>query len=124
MSEVARALLIIGAVAVALVAARGWASYQSWSRRRSIDTESLRPWPAVVVFTSTDCDACDPVRATVSGSTGAAREIKYQGNAEQFRSVGIDRVPAVVVIDGHGTPMAVFEGQVSSGQIARALRRV
>jgi hypothetical protein len=51
------------------------------------------------------------------------REVAYQGNAELFRSAGIDKVPSVVVIDGQGNPVGVFEGQVTSRRIGSAVRR-
>lgn len=125
MNEIGRALVIIAAVVVALGGVGLWAHYRTLVRQKSIHTEPLRPWPAVVVFTSTDCDACDPVRDTVFGRAPVevVRELAYQGRAEQFRSAGIEKVPAVVVIDGRGTPVGVFEGQVSARQIERALRR-
>lgn len=125
MNEITRALVIAGTVAIALVATGLWVAFAARARRRSLHTGSLRPWPAVVVFTSTDCDACPPVREIVFGRapTGVVREIAYQGGAEQFRSVGIDKVPTVAVIDDRGVPVGVFEGQVSSRQIGWALRR-
>ncbi len=125
MNEIGRALLIVGLIGVVVGTVGLWTAYRTGSRRRAVRTESLRPWPAVVLFTSTDCDACDPVRVTVRDRTpeDLVREIAYQGGAEFFRSAGIDRVPAVVVIDRQGTAVGVFEGQVSSPQIGRALRR-
>lgn len=124
-SEIVRVLLIVGAVAVALTVVRGWAGYLALSRRKSLHTESLGPGPAVVLFTSADCDACDPLRDTVHGSvaTDLFQEVKYQENAEQFRSVGINRVPAVVVIDRQGRAVEIFEGPVSPRQLGRAMRR-
>ena len=123
MNEIGRALLIVGLIGVVLGTVGLLTAYRAGSRRRAVRTESLRPWPAVVLFTSTDCDACDPVRVTVRDRTPGVREIAYQGGAELFRSAGIDRVPAVVVIDRQGMAVGVFEGQVSSAQIERALRR-
>ena len=125
MNEITRALVIVGVVGLALIATALWAARAARSRRRAILTEALRPWPAVVLFTSTDCDACDPVRALVHGVVpGAAmRELAYQGNAERFRSAGVEKVPVVVVINGVGDPVGVFEGPVTGRQIGRALRR-
>jgi hypothetical protein len=124
-NEFTRALVIIGAVAIALAAVGLRAAYCARARRNSVHTESLRPWPAVVVFTSTDCDACAPVRNLVFGRApaGVGREIVYQGGAEQFRSAGVDKVPVVVVIDGRGVPVGVYEGQVTSRRIGWALRK-
>lgn len=122
-NEIGRALLIVGLVGVVLGTVGLWTAYRAGSRRRAVHTESLRPWPAIAFFTSTDCDACDPVRITLRDRTPNVREIAYQGGAGLFRSAGIDRVPAVVVIDRQGRAVGVFEGRVSSAQIGRALRR-
>jgi len=124
-SEIGRALLIGGLVGVVLGTVGLWTAYRAESRRRTVRTGSLRPWPAIVLFTSTDCDACDPVRAAIRVRTPGdlVREITYQGGAEIFRSAGIDRVPAVVVIERRGIAVGVFEGRVGSAQIGRALRR-
>jgi len=124
-SEITRAVVIVGVVAFALGATGLWVAYRARRRRSSIGTESLRPWPAVVLFTSTDCDACDPVRSIVSSSApgDVVREIVYQGSADAFRSAGVGRVPSLVVIDGQGRAVGVHEGQVTSGQIEKALRR-
>ncbi len=117
--------MIAAALAAAIVAVAVWAGVRARLRWRSIRAEFLRPWPAVVVFTSTDCDACNPVRETVLSASPAkaVREVAYQRDAGKFRSSGIDKVPAVVVIDAHGKPVGFFEGAVSSREIGRALRR-
>jgi hypothetical protein len=124
-NEITRALVIAGSVGVVLGAVGVWAAYQTRSRRGTLRTGGLRPWPAVVVFTSTDCEACEPVQDIVHSQTPAdfVREIAYQGGAEQFRMAGIGRVPAVVVINRQGTVVALLEGQVSPRQIGRAVRR-
>jgi len=124
-NEIVRALVIVGAVAIAVAAAGLWATYRARSPRSTVRTESLRPWPAVVVFMSTDCDACGPVRDAVFGLSpaNAFREIAYQGDAQQFRSAGIDKVPAVVVIDEQGIAVGIFEGRVSSRRVGSTLSR-
>jgi len=124
-NEITRAVVIIGVVGVGLAVVAAWTAYADISRRSAIRTGSLRPWPAVVFFTSTDCDACDPVRKVVFGRAprDVIREIAYQGGADQFRSAGVEKVPAVVVLDGRGRAVGLFEGQVTRRQIGRALRR-
>jgi len=124
-NEITRALVIAGAVGVLLGTVGVWAAFQTRSRRGTVRTGALRPWPAVVVFTSTDCEACGPVRDVVHSQTPAdfVREIAYQGDAEQFRIAGIGSVPTVVVIDRQGTAVDLFEGQVGPRQMGRALRR-
>ncbi|MGZ5384144.1 MAG: hypothetical protein ACXW15_01020 [Acidimicrobiia bacterium] len=125
MSEITRAVVIVAVVAFALGATGLWAGYRARGRRSAISTESLRPWPAAVLFTSADCDACDPVRSILSGcaSGDVVREVVYEGSAGTFRSAGVDSVPVVVVIDDRGTPIGVYEGQVTARQIERVLRR-
>ena len=125
MNELTRAAIILGAVGVGLAVMRIWMALRARSLRSSVRTESLRPWPAVVLFTSTDCDACEPVRTIVSSSCpqGALREVVYQGRSDLFRSAGIRNVPAVVVIDGQGDPVGVYEGQVTARLIGAAVRR-
>ena len=125
-NEIVRALVIGGVVGIALIATRLLVAHRRRLHRRSVDTQSLRPWPAVIVFTSTDCEACDPVRDTVFGLApeDVAREVAYQGDSRLFRSAGIDRVPTVLVIDDRGSPVGVFEGQAKARQIERALQRV
>lgn len=117
--------MVVGVVAVALAVTGLWIVWAARSRRRAIHTEILRPWPAVVLFSSTDCDACEPVRTVVVNRApgDVVRELVYQGNAEEFHSAGVTRVPVVVVIDGGGSPVGVFEGRVTPRQIGRALRR-
>ncbi len=124
-NEITRTLVIAGAIGVVLGAVGVWAAYQTRSRRGTGRTGALRPWPAVVVFTSTDCEACEPVRDVVHCQTPAdfVREIAYQGGAEQFRLAEVGKVPTVVVIDRQGIAVGLFEGQVGLRQIERALRR-
>lgn len=125
MNEVTRALVIVGAVSLGLVSTWVVVVSSARLRRRSVRTDPLHPWPAVVLFTSTDCDACGPVRDTVVAHAPdqVFREVSYQGNADLFRSAGVGKVPAVVLIDGRGTAVAVFEGDVRAHQMRRALRR-
>ena len=125
MNEITRAAVILGAVGVGLVAVRVWVAVRARSLRNSVSTESLRPWPAVVLFTSTDCDACEPARNIVTACCpdGAVREVVYQGHADLFRSAGIRKVPAIVVIDGQGAAVGAYEGQVAGRRLASALRR-
>ena len=117
--------MIAGVVAISLAALGLWTAYRARIRRRSVRTEALRPWPAVVVFTSTDCEACAPVRNSVFGRApaGVVREIAYQGGADEFRSARIDQVPVVVVIDERGVAVGVYEGRVNARQFGWALRR-
>lgn len=124
-NEVARALVIIGLVGLALAAVGIWTAVRTESRRRTVKTEPLRPWPAVVLFTSIDCDACEPVRETIQSCApqGIVREIAYQGGAELFQSAGIERVPSVVAIDQRGAVVAVLEGAVGLRRMRRALGR-
>ena len=125
MNEITRAAVILGAVGVGLAAIRVWVAVRARSLRNSVSTESLRPWPAVVLFTSTDCDACEPVRdiAFARCPDGAVREVVYQGHADLFRSAGIRNVPAIVVIDGQGEAVGAYEGPVTGRRLASALRR-
>ncbi len=125
MNEITRALVIAGAVSVGLASTWVWVTAAARLRRRSVRTGPLRPWPAVVLFTSTDCDACAPTRVAVMAHAPdqVVREVSYQGNAELFRSAGVGKVPAVVFIDGRGAAVAVFEGDVRAHQMRRALRR-
>lgn len=124
-SEVARALVIMGAVGLASGSVGIWAVVRAEFRRRTVNTEPLRPWPTVVMFSSDDCDVCDPVRVIVRSTVGDGRfrEIAYQRDSELFRSAGIDRVPAVVLVDERGRAVNVFEGPVGSYRMRRAVRR-
>jgi hypothetical protein len=124
-NEITRAALILGAVGLGLVAIRFWVAVRARSLRNSVSTESLRPWPAVVLFTSTDCDACEPVRdvAFACCPDGTVREVTYQGHSDLFRSAGIRKVPAIVVIDGQGEAVGAYEGQVTGRRLASALGR-
>ena len=125
MNELTRAAIILAAVGVGLACIRIWVAVGARSLRSSVRTESLRPWPAVVLFTSTDCDACEPVRNAVFASCPheAVREVVYQRHSDLFRSAGIRNVPTVVVIDGQGDPVGVYEGQVTERIIGSAVRR-
>lgn len=125
MNELTRAAVILGAVGVGLAAIRIWSAVGARSLRRSVRTEALRPWPAVVLFSSNDCDACEPVRAAVAVRCPREifREVAYQGSSDVFRAAGIGNVPSVVVIDDEGEAVAVFEGQVPGRRIGSALRK-
>lgn len=125
MNEITRAAVILGAVGFGLAAIRVWVAVRARSLRNSVSTESLRPWPAVVLFTSTDCDTCGPVRAFALARCpdGSVREVVYQGSSDRFRAAGIGKVPAIVVIDGKGEAVGVYEGQVTGRRLASALRR-
>lgn len=116
-------LVAVGAAALLLPAVMAWSARRA--SRLSIRVEALQPWPAVVMFTSDDCDSCGPVRDVVQQLTpaGALREVVYQGDAATFTAAGVGEVPVVVVLDRVGTTVARFDGQIVSRRLLGALRR-
>lgn len=124
-NEAERALILVAVIGAALLfpAVRAWIVRRA--SRDSLSVEALRPWPAVVMFTSNDCDSCGPVREAVHqvASAGVVREVAYQGDAATFLAAGIGEVPVVVVVDRAGRTVARFDGRVSPRRLRGALRR-
>jgi hypothetical protein len=118
MDEVwARAALVAGALAVAGVVVL----VQRLRARPSVRTvgeTSLAP--GTYLFTSATCAGCAQARQTLRTELGEDRfhEFAWEEGSAPFDELGIDAVPAVLVVDPGG------RGTVFPGQPDRALRRI
>ncbi len=118
MDEVwARAGLVAGALAVAGVVVLIQRSRARQTVRRVAAT-GLEP--GVYLFTSTTCSSCIRARETLEAGLGEGRfrELAWEEASQTFEELGVDAVPAVMVVDGRG------RGRIYPGQPDRALRRL
>jgi hypothetical protein len=104
-------------VSTAFLTATGIAKYRR--RRRPVRTiRSLDLAGGVYLFTSEGCETCATARAKLSASLGDREfaEVIWEQEPVQFEALGIDAVPAVLVVDESG------HGRLYPGQPHRALR--
>jgi hypothetical protein len=118
MDEVwARAALVGGALAVAGVVVL----VQRLRARPSPRTVAQTGLdPGVYLFTSASCSTCAQARQTLQTELGEDRfyEFAWEEGSETFDRLGIDAVPAVLVVESGGG------GTIFPGQPDRALRRI
>jgi hypothetical protein len=118
MDEVwARAALVAGALAVAGVVVL----VQRLRARPSPKTVGETGLdPGVYLFTSATCSTCAQARQTLQSALGGDRfhEFAWEEGSETFDQLGIDAVPAVLVVEPGG------RGTIFPGQPDRALRRI
>lgn len=115
MSEIwIRTGLVIGALAaagiIALIQRR-----RAAAPVRSVKTKGLAP--GVYFFSSATCSTCDQAREKLESSLGADgyTEFAWDLHPDMFTELGIDQVPAVVIVDDAG------RGRLHLGQPDRAL---
>lgn len=102
MDEVwARAGLILGALSVAAaitLVLRG----RTKRSPRAVDPAGLAP--GVYLFTSHTCADCRPARRMLTDvlGEGGFTEMNWEREPGTFNEVGIDAVPATLVVDGEG----------------------
>ncbi|MFZ0013403.1 MAG: hypothetical protein WAL25_04735 [Acidimicrobiia bacterium] len=110
-----RTLLIVAALALAGLGV-------AWQRRRArrpvAEVSSAGLDEGVYLFTSASCATCDRARETIVarlGDTGYS-EVRWEQEPALFGEVGVDEVPAVLVVTSAGA------GRLYPGQPERALR--
>jgi len=96
------------AVVVALIGRRGAAV-----ARRRVVLQGIGP--GLFLFTSTSCGTCAQMQARM-GRWSQTVEVSYE-SADEF-PVGVDRVPAVALVDEHGRGW-IAHGRVGAGRLAR-----
>jgi len=104
-----RIVLIAVVVAVAL----GVAVIQrrrSLNPVRAVDAGDLGP--GVYFFSSTGCATCDRARAKLEEALGSSgyTEISWEQEPEPFEKIGVEAVPAVMLVDERG------RGRLYTGQ--------
>jgi hypothetical protein len=90
-------------------------------RRRPVRTiRSLDLAEGVYLFTSEGCETCATAREKLAASLGDREfaEVVWEREPVQFEALGIDAVPAVLVVDVDG------HGRLYPGQPHRALRNL
>ena len=118
MDEVwARAGLVAGALAVAGIVVL----FQRSRARQTVKRVSATGLePGVYLFTSTTCSSCLQARETLEARLGEGRfrELNWEEASQTFEELGVDAVPAVMVVDGRG------RARLFPGQPDRVLRRL
>ncbi len=128
-----RAILVLGAVAIAGVVAAflGRRTAPPAANTHHIPRQLHRsdfagpdvPW-LVVVFTSATCSTCAGVleRAQLLASSEVAvQEVEVNADAELHERYRIDGVPTLVVADGSGAVVESFLGPVTSADLWAAV---
>lgn len=108
MSEtVVRVLVIVGILAIVLVAA-AVAGRSRRARPQRTTREDLPP--GVHLFTSATCATCKEARAVIQSVYGDSfTEIRHEDDPQSFGHHGIARVPTAIVVLTDGSAL-VFEG--------------
>lgn len=108
---VAGALLIVGVTTFAL-------RRRAAGPPRSLAATGLAA--GTYLFSSNGCPTCESARVKLVGRVGEAgfKEIVWERDAGLFSELGVDAVPAVLVVDHDGS------GKLYPGQPGRALRVV
>ena len=112
-----RVALVAGALAVAGVVVLAQRLRARPSVRTVVETGLA---PGVYLFTSATCSSCAQARQTLQTELGEDRfcEFAWEEGSATFDQLGIDAVPAVLVVEPGGG------GTVFPGQPDRALRRI
>ncbi len=113
----ARVGLVAGALAVAGVVVLIQRSRATRAVRKVVET-GLEP--GVYLFTSATCSSCTQARERLEAKLGQDRfrELAWEETSQTFEELGVDAVPAVMVVDDRG------RGRIYPGQPDRALRRL
>lgn len=93
--------LVAGTVAIALAAIL---AVRARERRRPMDAGPTDLGPGLYLFSSGACLDCRPARRIIEESLGPGgfTEIRWEDSPETFRDLGIEAVPATVVVSGSG----------------------
>lgn len=108
-SLVAGTLLVVGVVVLVL-------RRHSSAPTRQVAVTALET--GLYLFTSITCPTCQTARATLSEKVAGFEEIVWEEQPDIFSSIGVDAVPAVLVVGEDGT------GRLFPGQPDRVLREV
>lgn len=120
--ELARALLVAGALALALALA--W-----WARRRTgrhgppADVRGLTTGPGAVIFTKEDCPSCAATLAHLETLDIPIRQVRAEDDPGELERRGVTGVPITVIIDATGRPQRQFAGLPPLRPLRRAVRR-
>jgi len=110
----------VGLVVGALVVAAGVASVQRWRAgggARALSTQRLSP--GIYYFSSASCAGCESARRKLDATLGEGgyKEMAWEREPGLFDELGIDSVPAVLVVGEGG------RGRLYPGQPHRVLAR-
>ena len=124
------AILVLGAVAVAVVARRRQRRQAPVARQFHVPTHLNRadfagtaPW-LVAVFTSATCHTCADVASKAAVLRSAevdVVEVEFGDQRAAHERYAIDAVPLVLVADADGTVQASFIGPVSATDLWAAV---
>lgn len=106
---VASALLVVGVVVLVL-------RRNETAKARRVPVTGLRP--GIYLFSSTTCPTCITARGKLSEKVDVFEEIVWEEQPGLFEELGVDAVPAVLVVGDGGA------GRLFPGQPDRALREV
>jgi hypothetical protein len=97
-----RLALIVGALALALLVML-WTRRAPRAGRVTIDATGLGP--GVYFFSSATCRECDPARSTIEEALGSGGfvEIRWEEQPSVFLELGIDSVPATLMVSESGS---------------------
>ena len=80
------------------------------------------PFPAVVLFTSAECENCGPARAVVfAEAPEIAKEVVFDLQPGLFELVRLKGVPTTIMADAKGLILRRIEGIPEEGSIAPLL---
>ena len=106
---VAAALLVVGVVLLVL-------RWKESAQARRVSVKGLGP--GIYLFTSTTCPTCITARERLSERVDVFEEIVWEEQPGLFTELGVDAVPAVLVVGEGGS------GRLFPGQPDRVLREV
>ena len=118
MSPLARLLLVVGVMAVALGFAWWARRGLALRRRRFALPDTLQP---PVLFASETCATCSRVRRIVADLDLDVTEVVWEEHPDRFAEAGIDRVPVFVWTDTAGETWRV-DGVASAARMRRWLQ--
>ncbi len=114
------------------LSARGSEVWRSYRRRRALETgrtpELTRDVPALLLFSGTLCVDCARQKEILLGlreELGAGwrlHEVHAASEVQLARRFRVESVPATVVLDRAGRPVAVNYGLVDAGTLSKQLQ--
>lgn len=112
------AIVAIGAIVVGRSADRWQRPHHPPVRLAGMDLP-----PGVIAFTSTQCDNCKRVMATLRTIAAPVREVTHDLESQLFAAAGVEAVPLIVVTNADGDVIRQLAGTPSARSIRRAVKK-